>query len=30
MLDVDESVATGNPSPGGDVLLGYDYSVCAG
>jgi hypothetical protein len=27
-LDVDENAATGNPSPGGDVALGFDYSVC--
>jgi hypothetical protein len=29
MLDVDENAATGSPSAGGDVRLGYDYSVCA-
>jgi hypothetical protein len=27
-LDVDEDAATGNRSPGGDVALGFDYSVC--
>jgi len=29
MLDADENPATGGPSAGGDVALGYDYSVCA-
>src|SRR5262249_1655643 len=29
MLDMDENSSTGTPSPGGDVALGYDYSVCA-
>lgn len=29
LLDVDENAATGGPSAGGDVRLGYDYSVCA-
>lgn len=29
MLDVDENPGTGNPPPGGDPPLGYDYSVCA-
>jgi len=29
MLDVDENAGTGVPSPGGDVPLGYDYSICA-
>jgi hypothetical protein len=29
MLDVDENPATGGSSAGGDVALGYDYSVCA-
>src|SRR5262249_5522532 len=26
---VDENPSTGNPSAGGDVPLGFDYSVCA-
>jgi hypothetical protein len=29
MLDIDENSTTGTPSVGGDVRLGYDYSVCA-
>ena len=29
MLDVDENASTGNASAGGDVQLGFDYSVCA-
>jgi hypothetical protein len=28
-LDTDESATTGNPSAGGDVPLGFDYSICA-
>lgn len=29
MLDTDENASTGTPSAGGDVRLGFDYSVCA-
>ena len=29
LLDVDENASTGNPSAGGDVPLGFDFSVCA-
>jgi hypothetical protein len=29
LLDADENPSTGGPSAGGDVPLGYDYSICA-